>query len=216
MEWVLFDLNGTLLDPRAIGAPLGVPDAEALALAALDDAIAQAMADTLTGEFREFPEYLEAGLRRRLVTSGASVDGAGDAMEIAKKMPPFDDASAALDVLGGAGLRVGVLTNSAASAAKRALDAAGLAGRLDAVLGADAVGAYKPDRRVYDYALGEIGAAPGATCLVAAHGWDVLGARRAGMRTGWVAHKEIELLQTVPEPDYRAETLEGIARAITA
>jgi hypothetical protein len=49
--WIAFDLNGTLLDP---GALLGA-GREEMGRVALDDAVMQAMADTLTGEHRPFP-----------------------------------------------------------------------------------------------------------------------------------------------------------------
>lgn len=38
VRWVLFDLNGTLLDPRPIATALSVPDGEAALLASLHDA----------------------------------------------------------------------------------------------------------------------------------------------------------------------------------
>lgn len=214
MAWVLFDLNGTLLDPRAIGLPLGVDGGEDLALAALDDAVGQAMTDTLAGDFRGFPEYLEAGLRWRLERGGHGDGGVTEAMEIAQQMPAFDGAATAIQTLREAGLRVGVLTNSARDSARQALEAAGLADGLEAVIGADAVEAYKPDRRVYAHALEEIGVAAADAWLVAAHWWDIVGAKQAGMRTAWVAHKEEVLLGTVPAPDVRGQTLHEVAAAI--
>ncbi len=39
VRWVLFDLNGTLLDPRPIASALPVPDREAVVLASLHDAV---------------------------------------------------------------------------------------------------------------------------------------------------------------------------------
>ena len=60
--WIAFDLNGTLLDPSAL---LGA-GREQTGRAALDDAVMQAMADTITGVHRPFPDYLKAALERRL------------------------------------------------------------------------------------------------------------------------------------------------------
>jgi 2-haloacid dehalogenase len=78
------------------------------------------------------------------------------------------------------------------------------------VLSVEAVGAYKPDPRVYAHAVEAVG----AQWLVAAHWWDVGGAKRAGLRTAWVGEDEARLLATVPEPDIRAPDLLAAARAL--
>ncbi|MGH2763531.1 MAG: HAD-IA family hydrolase, partial [Thermoleophilaceae bacterium] len=183
-------------------------------LAALDEADMQAMADTITGSSRAFPDYLEAALERRARAAGHELRGLDEAMRRAARMPPFDDAAPAIEMLAAAGLSVGVLTNSARRAAESALSGAGLLDRLELVVGADEAGAYKPDARVYRKGVERTGVEAGAVCLVAAHGWDVLGAARARLRTGWVARKEVELLATVPAPDFRGATLGAVAEQI--
>ena len=50
LQWILFNLTGTLVDPTVLAQPLGDSGAdEEIVLAALDDAIAMAMVDNLTG-----------------------------------------------------------------------------------------------------------------------------------------------------------------------
>jgi 2-haloacid dehalogenase len=212
--WVLFDLNGTLLDPGVMAEPFGAPPQ--LGDEALDDAVWQAMAGTLVGVYRPLPAYLRAALERRVeldALDGAAID---EALERAMTMPPFPEAAAALDALLGAGLRVGVLTNSAAAAAEQSLAAAGLDDRIELVAGSDAVEAFKPDPRVYARGVERTGAAPDEVVLCAAHWWDVLGASRAGLRTAWVGRRERALLASVPEPDYRGVDLLQAAASIVA
>jgi 2-haloacid dehalogenase len=145
---VLFDLNGTLLDAGAMtagwpGAPRGV------ALRALDDAVAQAMVDTITGTFRPFAEYVHAALAHLAAVAGLPAELAEQGAELARALPPFEDAAPALRALGEADLDAHVLTNSGTESARLALEAAGLRELVDKVVGADAVEAYKPDHRVY-------------------------------------------------------------------
>jgi 2-haloacid dehalogenase len=205
--WALFDLNGTLLDPGTI-----LRADEALAHGALDDAVAQAMADTLTGEFRPLPGYLEAALARR----GLAGDELAAALDRARRLDPFPEAAEALAVLRDAGIRRAVVTNSAGGAAREALGAAGLEALVEEVVGGDEVGVYKPHRHVYQHAVRRLHAEPRHATLVAAHWWDVLGAKRCGLRTGWVARRERELLGTVPAPDHRGEDLLAVARSVAA
>jgi 2-haloacid dehalogenase len=208
-SWILFDLNGTLLDPGGVGEPLGL--SREGSLAALDDAILGSMAETLSGSYRPLPGFLRAALVLRAGTES----GIEDAMERARVMPPYPDCRPALERLRSAGLAIGVLTNSARETAETALAAAGLLDLLDVVAGSDEVRAFKPDPRVYRLGLERTGAAPHEVCMVASHWWDLMGAARAGMRTAWVARDGRALSQAGPEPGLRAATLDELALLLT-
>lgn len=168
----------------------------------------QSMADTLSGEIRPFGDYFRAALER------AVPELADEAVELLPRLPPQPDAAEALELLRDAGERVAVVTNSATAAGEETLRAAGLAELVEVVVGADGIGAYKPDPRVYDHAARELGCRPGELCLVAAHAWDVLGAMRAGWQGAWVGHAEGRLLTTIPEPLAAGPTLLDVARRL--
>lgn len=215
LRWVLFDMNGTLLDPSGIAEPLGGGEEERrLVEDALDEAVLLAMADTLTGEHRPLAEHLAGTLERQLRAGERGTEGLAEALERAQAMDPFPEAGRGLEILREAGLQVGVLTNTGTESAEHSLEHAGL--RLDAVIGTDSVGAFKPDPRVYRHALEELDAQPEEVCLVAAHGWDVLGAHRAGLHSAWISRKERWLVPAVPEPDVVADDLEQAAQKIVA
>jgi 2-haloacid dehalogenase len=184
-RWVVFDLNGTLLDASAIGA------------AALDRAILAGMTLNHVDEYRPFTELLAAG----------GADGAAP-------MPAFPEAASALDLLAAAGLSLAVLTNSPTDAAERRLRDAGLRERLAHVIGTDQVGVFKPDARVYRHGLAVLGAAPGDATMVAAHWWDLRGARAVGLRVAWVGRGEGTLSPLLAEPDAQGADLLATATAI--
>ena len=108
-----------------------------------------------------------------------------------------------------------MLTNSGADGGAATLEAAGLAGSFAAILGVDAVQRTKPHPRAYAHALESLGAAASDVMLVAAHGWDVTGAKRAGLRTCWIARGEQLLIDSAEEPDLQASDLLDAARRIT-
>jgi 2-haloacid dehalogenase len=215
VDWVVFDLNGTLVDPSVMAQPLGDSAMdEDIVLDAFDDANMQAMLGTLTGTMLPFPTMLGAAIRRRLLLAGRDVSAAADAIDLIGTMPAYLEAPAALETLRGSGSRLAVLTQSPADAADAMLRFAGLRDRVELVLSAEDAGAYKPDPRAYRMALDRTGAAADDTCLVSTHWWDVAGAKRAGLRTGWVARREIALLDTVPDPDFTGRDLNDVAEAI--
>ena len=217
LRWTLFDLNGTLVDFAVMAQPLGDSGAdEALVEDAIDDAIQLAMVVTLSRREAVFKDLVRAGLRRRLRLAGRDPAPADDALALMGSMPAFIDAPAALEQLRGIGLRLGVLTQSGADAADGVLRFAGLRDRIETVISAPESGAFKPDPRPYRMALERLGATGDEVALVAAHWWDVAGAKAAGLRTGWVARRDLVMPDGLPEPDVSGrdllEVAEGLAK----
>ena len=213
MRWVLFDMNGTLLDPGGVGEPLGL-SAEG-SMRVLDETIMHSMAETLSGGRRPFPQLLEASLRRRAELMEAAPGAVEEAIERAARMPAYPDAAPAVRRLADSGLRVGVLTNTPTPNARTALTAAGLRDAFELVVGSDETGAFKPHPQVYARGVERTGASPDEVCMVAGHGWDLLGAHRAGLRTGWVWRNERVRFATDPAPDVEGEGLLEVAAALS-
>jgi 2-haloacid dehalogenase len=215
LRWVLFDLNGTLVDPSVMAQPLGdTAAAEEIVSAAVNDAIQLAMVITLTKGEAVFKDLVRAGLRRRLRLAGGDPAAADDALGLMGSMPAFIDAPSALEHLRGIGLRLGVLTQSSADAADGVLRFAGLRDRMETVISAPESGAFKPDPRPYRMALERIASPAEEVALVAAHWWDVTGAKAAGLRTGWVARRDLVLPDGLPEPDVSGRDLMEVAEGL--
>lgn len=208
---VLFDLNGTLTDPGAIGRAWGAPDLGAAVLAA---AVQSAMVDAILGSARAFSEHIEAALRDEVGRRGLDAARIEQALGAAGALPAYPDSAAGLEALAGAGHRLAVLTNSGADAGRRTLEANGLAERFDRILGVDAVGVFKPHPAVYRYALEELGCEAGTVTFVSAHAWDLAGAGHAGMRTAFVRRDE-PWASAYPAPDIEAADLPAVVAALS-
>jgi 2-haloacid dehalogenase len=177
VSWLLFDLNGTLLDP-------GDKSEE------LKQAVTLSMAETLSGGYRPFSEFIPDPPEPKL----------------------FDDVAPGLEMLRDR-FRLAVLTNSASDEAEKKLEATGVRGLFEFVAGTDEVQAFKPDRRVYALGLARAGVDAGDACMVAAHAWDLLGAQRAGMRTAYLERAR-PWPAMLDDPDYRAPDLRALAELI--
>lgn len=207
-------MNGTLLDPAAMAEPLGGSEADReLIGSALDGAITASMAVTLAAFEAPppFTDLLEAALRRELALADRDAE-AEAVIDAASAMQPFPEAAEAIAVLREAGLGVGVLTNSPTETARELVASSDL--DLDPVLGCDLAGAFKPHSDVYGYAVSHLGLDPEDVWLVAAHWWDVMGAKRAGLRGAWVSRSEGMRLEVGPAPDVEGADLLEVAEAI--
>ncbi len=204
--WVIFDLNGTLVDPGVLLEPAALP------IAALDEANMMAMVTVIAGRETAFKPLLDAALRRGLEREGRDPSLAEGALERLPDMPAYPDVPDALDALLGGGFQLGVLTQSSAEAAEAVLATSGLRDRFSLVLSAPASGAFKPEDLAYRYALDQAGATD--AWFVAGHWWDVAGAAYAGLRTAWVSRTDLAYPIAMPAPDVTGPDVAAVAAAI--
>lgn len=210
---VVFDVMGTLFD-------LGPVRRQLRSLAAPDAALEawfgrllhSATSLTLAGEFRPFRELAESTLRTTFAQLELDEDGTGEVLTALGQLEPYPDAAPAFDRLEQAGARIVTLTNGGDQHTRGLLESAGLLERVEAVLTVDEVEAYKPDPRPYRYAADRLALAPEQLTLVAAHAWDVVGARAAGLDAVWVDRLERRWPFPTAEPEKRASGLEEAAR----
>jgi 2-haloacid dehalogenase len=99
------------------------------------------------------------------------------------RLPAWADVAEGIERLGGR-FTVCALSNAGFTQITNLVKNAGL--HFDCVLGADISRHYKPDIEIYRSAVELLDVAPGELMTVAAHGWDLAGARAAGYQTAYV------------------------------
>lgn len=213
---IVFDVNETLSDmsPMAhrfaeVGAPAHLAATWFAAL--LRDGIALAAAGA-TAPMAEIGATL---LRTKL--SGHPLDRDVDAA-VEHVMSGFTGLAVHRDVVDGVGqlselgIRLVTLSNGSADIARGLLDRAGLADRFERLLSVEQAGIWKPAAGAYAYALAECGVAAPEAMLVAVHPWDVDGAARAGLATGWLNRSGEDYPDYFRRPDMVAASLPELAR----
>ena len=122
---------------------------------------------------------------------------------------------AALDVLGApAGVPAVTLTNGHAEMTAHLLERAGLR---DLVVGCHDVGeirCWKPAALPYRHCAQRNDVTPERMALVAVHSWDVHGARRAGLVTGYASRHEGGALEHFAPADVSAPDLVGVVEGL--
>jgi len=125
----------------------------------------------------------------------------------------FPEARTALATLKARGLRLAILSNGTPRMLAAAVQAAGIAGQLDAVLSVESVRRYKPRPEVYVLATDTLGLQPSEIAFVSSNRWDVMGAVSFGFRAYWVNRTGVpDEYQDFP-PLQRIDDLTALSRA---
>jgi 2-haloacid dehalogenase len=117
-----------------------------------------------------------------------------------RRLDAHPDARPALERLAGSGLPVVTLTNGTAANTAAVLDRNGLGNLVSRVISVDEVRVWKPAAAPYLHAADVLGVEPHQLALVAAHAWDLHGAKHAGLLSGWVSRREGAFPATFDRP----------------
>jgi 2-haloacid dehalogenase len=214
---ILFDVNGTLLDVQALAPELDRLFGGAVSVREwFSEVLQYSLALTLTGDYAELGEVAAAVLKMTAFRLGCTIDDAGVATVKHRltSLPPFPDVKPALTVLKAAGFRMAILTNSSAESLETQLGNAELTGFFERAVSVDRVRRYKPAPETYQFAAQALHVRPSDLLLVAAHGWDVFGATRAGCRAAFISRPGQAVFPIGPKPDYFVQDLTTLARQI--
>ena len=213
---VVFDALGTLFQLRPLaerleelGAPEGALDAWFGRL------LHSAAAMTLTGEFVPFEELARTALATAAARFAVELDP-DDVLPLLERLPPYPDARPAVERLRETGVAWALLTNGGPEQTRALLEGAGLADEVWHVVSVEEVRAYKPHPTPYRRVAELLELPPERVTLVAAHGWDVLGARAAGLRTVWVDRVEHRWPFPSPEPPHAPDLEQAVELALAS
>jgi 2-haloacid dehalogenase len=221
---VTFDMYGTLLDLEATFAPCfrdflvakGYSgDAAGVVEAWERDYLHESMVDTLVGGGRTpFERVRRVTLSQRF--SKLKIEHTQDEIEavLGRATPTLFP-----DVLEGLGrLRekytLAVLSNGDLASLERAVE--GLAIPVERTISAEQAGYYKPHSEVYRHGVRQLGLENNQILHVAAHGWDIRGAKATGMLGAYINRYGVPYTLGGPErPDLEAAGLIEFASLVT-
>ncbi len=214
---LLFDVNETLLDigplQKAVADVLLGDDAAKLWFTTM---LQYSLVMTVSNQYASFGDIGAAVLqmlaRNRDIV--LKVEDAKQVLSVIRTLPPHPDVRPALDRLKTRGIRLATLTNSSQEVVEAQMRHASLDGHFERMLSVERPRHFKPHRAVYDWAAGEMGVAPGECMLVAAHGWDVAGAKWAGLRAAFIARAGQQMFPLADTPEIDAVDLLGFSEKL--
>jgi 2-haloacid dehalogenase len=207
---VLLDVFETMLRVEALGprfVDVGRPEHEWELF--FTRALRDGMAHTLAGPTRPFADVARAALRTTTHHT-LSDEAVEHVLAGFRTLPPHPDVEPALMALARAKIPVYAFTHGAEAVAAAAMDGAGLRTYLRGVLSCEQIRSFKPPPRVYDWACRQVAQPADRVALVAVHSWDVHGAARAGLVTGFATRLEGAVPDVVERPHVAAESLDTV------
>ena len=215
-----FDVYGTLVDPLAMRAHL--------------EAVAGDLAGQMSRRWRE--KQIEYTFRRALMQKYKDFDACTEQalvfaanslkvnlqdadratlIEAYRSLPAFPEALPSIRSLKEAGFKLAAFSNGVETSLRALLERAGILSYLDAVISVDDLKTYKPDPRVYRYLVERLGLPLQNTWLASSNGWDVIGAKAAGLRAGWIKRNPEDVLDPWGiSPDLVASNLADFASLV--
>ena len=215
----LLDVNETLSDFNRLGERFEEVGAPAQLMPTWFAAtLRDGMALTASGEYAAFGDVARAVLRGLLSDHPRLYRPPEEAVEHVLAgigtLPVQGDVPDGIRLLREAGMCVATLTNGAPAIAHGLLERAGLGDMVERNIGVEEVGRWKPAPEPYRHACRSLGVEEAHAILIAAHPWDVHGAKRAGLRAGWVNRRGQPYPEVFAPPDVSAGDLPALARGL--
>ena len=187
---LVFDVNETLLDL----APLKKQIAQALGDERLvgewfSTLLHYSLVHTLTQNYAPFGQIGANALLMLSEREGQQLSAASalDLVETGLCMlSPYPDVVAALSELHNQGFTLVTLTNSSIKAARAKLDYAQIHDQFDQHFTVEPVMQFKPAPAAYQQVFESLEIKADQAIMIAAHPWDLMGARAVGMQTCFV------------------------------
>ncbi len=187
---VIFDAYGTLFDVHsAVGrhmAQVG-PDAARFSEIWRTKQLEYSWVLSLAGRYEPFWTLTERALDYALARF-PSIDRSlrPQLLETYRTLDAYPEVQATLRALRSRGLRTGILSNGDPGMLNAAVESAGLADDLDAVLSVDAAQVFKTSPRTYALVLQAFSVAAEEVVFVSSNRWDIAGAAAFGFTPIWV------------------------------
>ena len=216
---LVFDVNETLLDLGALGPHFErIFGDAAVRTEWFETMIQSAMLGIITDTYHDFGAVAKGALgavaaRKNMRLTDEDIKAV---LGQIRNLPSHPDVAEALKMLEDAGIKLATLTNSALEVAHAQLDYAGLTGYFERILSADTIKRLKPALEPYQHAAAELGVPTSNLRLIAAHAWDVAGAKCAGCKTVFVARPGKALDPLALQPDMVGKDLLEVAHKLLA
>jgi 2-haloacid dehalogenase len=190
IEACVFDAYGTLFDVNSavsgLQAQVG-PQYAALSAAWRRRQLEYTWLRSLMKSHADFWQLTSDALAVSLREFNINAPGLhDDLMRAYLKLSPFPEVMRVLELLKRAGMKTAILTNGNPAMIQSAVQNSGISELIDYQLSVESVGIFKPDARVYQLAVDQLGVSAEHIAFQSSNAWDAAGAAYFGFKVAWV------------------------------
>jgi 2-haloacid dehalogenase len=214
----VFDAYGTLFDfASAANRCPDVPAAQMGTLTALwrDKQLQYTWLRSLQGMHADFWQVTGEALEFALETLRLDRRLRDPLMRLYLTLDAFPEVPSVLERLKRAGMRTAILSNGTPHMLEAAVNNAGLAELLDAVLSVEEVGVFKTSPKVYQLAVDRLGLRGEQISFQSSNAWDAHAASSFGMRVVWCNRYGQRPERLPGKPDAEITTLAELPELVT-
>lgn len=214
---LIFDINETLLDlsplKKSINATLGNEFAAEIWFAEL---LQYSLVETVSNSYHDFSKIAQEVLRMNALKYDLELSEE----ELQQTLKPITNLKAYPDVMPGledlksSGLKLIAYSNGKPEVLRKQLEFAKIDHFFDHIESVENVKKYKPHLDSYQYIVNVSEEKKSDCMMVAAHGWDIVGAGRAGLQTTFVRRQGKFPYRLAKDPDLMVESIEELAKAL--
>ena len=216
---LIFDVNETLLDLAGLRSVFSEALGGGESLAEWFFRLLHgSLVANATDSFRSFETIGVEALRAVALRQGQELSDR-DARHLVdgfRSLPPHPDVPGGLSRLAAAGFRLIALSNGSAFGIRSQLTHAGIVDRFERIVSVEEAGRFKPDPAPYRLALSVLGVEAGQAMMVAAHDWDIVGARAVGIPGAFITRPGVVWTVPHPLPDLTPTSIAELAAELGA
>jgi 2-haloacid dehalogenase len=211
---LIFDVNETLLDMSPLKESINKALKNEWAFEIWFPTLLQySLVETLTENYRDFSEIAGATLKMiaHKLEINLSEEERKKVLNPITKLSAYPEVAKSLEILRKNGFKLVALSNGKPQVVDDQLKYAGIHHYFDKVLSIEEVKNYKPHVSTYHCAYSLMNILPEDSMLVAAHGWDIAGAKRAGLQAAFIKRPGKSPYPLALDPDIIGSTLEEVS-----
>ncbi|MDT0687719.1 haloacid dehalogenase type II [Autumnicola psychrophila] len=214
---LIFDVNETLLDLNPLKKAVNNALQNDLVFESWFPMLLQySLVETITHQYHDFTEVGVATFKMLAgkMNLSFSEKEIREILGHIRKLPPHPEVIEALQKLQNQKFRMIALTNGKPTVAEEQLKFANIDTFFESVVSVDVVKKYKPHKETYEHVLQKSGVSAENAMLVAAHGWDIAGAKSSGLKAAFIKRKGKFLYPLAEKPELEAVDMLDLAQKL--
>jgi len=214
---LIFDVNETLLDlaplKESINNTLGNEYAADIWFAEL---LQYSLVETVSDSYHDFSQIAQEVLRMNALKYDLelSEEKLQQTLKPITRLKAYPDVMTGLKDLKSSGFKLIAYSNGKPDVLQKQLEFAEIDQFFDHIKSVENVKKYKPHLDSYKYIVDASEVNKSDCMMVAAHGWDIAGAGRAGLQTAFVRRPGKFPFRLAKDPDLMVDSIEQLAKEL--